>query len=100
MQPLKGDDSSQYGSQNYAINEYKMPVHIKPDKKRPNTIETAVYPPAPLEQMIWSPIFHHFAAPPEIESSPRVIHGLLLSTKDKMTQLNTFFLNLNYVDVG
>ena len=93
MQPLKGDDSSQSGFQNYAIDEYKMPVHIKPNRKRPNTIETAVYPP--LEQMIWSPIFHHFAAPPEIESSPRVIHGLLLSTKDKMTQLNMFFLSLN-----
>ena len=50
MQPRKGDDSSQNGFQNYAIDEYKMPVHMKPDRKRPNTIETA--PPAPLEQMI------------------------------------------------
>ena len=41
MQPRKGDDSSQNGFQNYAIDEYKMPVHIKPDRKRPNTIETA-----------------------------------------------------------
>ena len=46
MQPRKGDDSSQNGFQNYAIDEYKMPVHIKPDRKRPNTIETAPLPPS------------------------------------------------------
>ena len=97
MQPRKGDDSSQNGFQNYAIDEYKMPVHIKPDRKRPNTIETAPRPPR-ANDMISN--ISPFCSSPGNWVLPRVIHGLLLSTKDKMTQLKIFFLNLNYMDVG